>query len=170
MQAYTAGRERLNHFPHPPAFFPFPTSSLPNKDTVKDHFSAGNLPMSFPQSPLKGKPGVVGKSPKHLGKQSYGTRHRYTEASAGMGRTWLHSSCCGHTETRLAGLFRPECSSLWLNQTVKTFCVHFLAWKGSKDNASSILPLTHPFGKLHSNYCQCLQGAKTVSGLQLNRD
>lgn len=125
-----------------PPFFPsqlwlFQTSSLPNEDMVKDHLSASNLPVPFPQFPLKGKPAVVGKSPKHLGTQNYGTRHRRTEASAETGRTWLHSSCCGHTETRLAQVFRPGCSSSWLNRTVKMFCVHFLAWKGSKDNANS---------------------------------
>lgn len=45
----------------------FQTSSLPNEDMVKDHLSIGNLPVSFPQFPLKGKPAVVGKSPEHLG-------------------------------------------------------------------------------------------------------
>lgn len=117
VQAYTAGEKgcviepkslkRLFFFFFP--FLPFPTipwlfqtSSLPNEDMVKDHLSASSLPVSFPQFPLKGKPAVVGKSPKHLGTQSYGTRHRRTEASVETGRTRLHSSCCGHSETRLA--------------------------------------------------------------------
>lgn len=116
-------------------FFPFQpwlfqTSSLPHEDMVKDHLSANNLPVSFPQFPLKGKPAAVGKSPQHLGTQSYSTRQERTEASAELGRTWLHGSCCGHTETRLPRVLRLGCSPAWSNRMVTMFCVHFLAGKG----------------------------------------
>lgn len=168
-QAYTAGRERLPHF-----FFSlfssqlglFQNSSLSNEDTVKDHLSAGNLPVSFPQFPLKDKPAVVGKSPKHLGTRCYGTRHGGTEASAEPARRLLHGSCCGHAETGLAQVFQPRDSSSWFNRMVKRFCVRFLMQKGSKDNASSrnlLAPL--------ESYIVITVGAcrgQTVSDLQLN--
>lgn len=116
-------------------FFPFQPwlfqiSSLPHEDMVKDHISANSLPVSFPQFPLKGKPAAVGKSPQHLGTQSYSTRQERTEASAELGRTWLHSSGRGHTETRLPRVLRLGCSPAWLNRMVTMFCVHFLAGKG----------------------------------------
>lgn len=115
-------------------FFPFQpwlfqSSSLPHEDMVKDHLSANNLSVSFPQFPLKGKPAAVGKSPKHLGTQSSSTRQACTEASAELGRTWLHSSCRGHTETSPLRVLRLGCSSAWLNRMVTMFCVHFLAGK-----------------------------------------
>lgn len=55
---------KVGPLPPTPQPWLFQTSSLPNEDMVKDHLSASNLPMSFPQFPLKGKIGSCGKEPK----------------------------------------------------------------------------------------------------------
>lgn len=167
----------LSSPPTPPPFhslfFPFQpwlfqTSSLPHEDMVKDHLSANNLPVSFPQLPLKGKPGAVGKSPKHLGTLSYSTRQErrgkcrtgedvvtqlllwsHWDKAASSAQTWVLLSLVKQDGDDVLCAF-PGMEGLL----------------GTMPVATIFLPLTYPFGKLHNNYCQSLQGpdcSKTCS-------
>lgn len=67
---------------------------------VKDHLSATNLPVSFPQFPLKGKPAVAGKSPKHLSTEMQHTSRTQAQKQGRQLLLWSHEAS-STAETRV---------------------------------------------------------------------